>query len=296
MGLIRLRALTDILAENKLRVERIERELRNRAQWSEGQSKPIMPPRVYRGNDFRLAGRAFDFWLRAYLGIQHGVQEGRTVNELVLHNPGWQPYLTEATIKYADGRVVSLKADLTQTVEIRRRLIRQHAIETEEFYENCINNAMAEGLYRSGSFTNLSCDPNVMIEDLRALVKSMLVRADIFAGSEVDLNPVFPHQTIAADGDFAIGRRLIELKTVKDVLPPLVFAQVTSYALIEAWSRGSAASKLRYREVAVYSARHAVFGFVNLAGLDSMLAELRAVLQEATDKQAALQLTPAGRA
>lgn len=296
MELVRKQPLTGLLTSNAKRLGPLEKTLRAQAKWSPALSSPLVAPKAYRGHDYQIAGRAFDFWLRGFLAVRYGgVSEGPTVNELVLNDPTWQGYLDEATVTYDDGRVVTMKTELTDAVQARRQAIRDGKIHTEEFFENCITNAMAEGLYRSGDMTNLGSHPDNVMADLRALAKAATDRQAYFDGADLDLNPVFPHQTIAADGDFAIGPRLVELKTVKEDLTPLVFCQVVSYALLEAWDRGCDVRSLRYREVGVYSARHGLFGIVDLHGGDGLLSDLRTFLQEASDKQRAFQLTPAGR-
>jgi hypothetical protein len=296
MGLVRKQALTGLITSNAKRLGPLEKTLRAQAKSSPTLGSPILTPKAYRGHDYQIAGRAFDFWLRGFLAVRYGgVAEAQTVNELVVNDPTWQGYLNEATVTYDDGRIVTMRTELVDAVQARRQAIRKGAIDTEAFFENCVTNAMAEGLYRSGEMTNLGSHPDNVIADLRALANAATDRQAFFDGAGLDLNPMFPHQTIAADGDFAIGPRLVELKTVKDQLPPLVFCQVVSYALLEAWERGCDVRSLRYREVAVYSARHALFAIVDLHGGDGLLSDLRAFLQEASDKQRAFQLTPAGR-
>ena len=281
--------LTRVLTSNRKRLSPLEQALREKTRWSAKAPAPILRPRTYRGRDFMLAGRAFDLWLRGYLGVKYHVTEGTTVNEMVLQDRSWWPYLDEATVTYDDGRVISMRSGLASTVQVRRDAIRRGQIDSEDFFENCIDNAMAEGLYRSGDMTNASSHPDPMIADLRALAGAAMARDALFAGTEVNLNPAFPHPTIAADGDFAIDACLVDIKTTKELIPPLAFTQVASYALLEAWCRGCHVECLRYHRAAIYSARYAALGVVDLRHVSGVLAPLRAFLEEAAERHEAQQ-------
>jgi hypothetical protein len=264
----------------------LERALYERARWVGGLPAPILAPARYRNRDWSIAGRAFDYWLRAHLALRYNVAEAETVVESLLHyrNEAADRYLDEATITWDDGSKSTLREAIVRVVKERRDLMRAGSITCQDFFENCINFAMYEGLYRSGDVVNLSADPALMVEDLRKLGRAAAERNELFAGASVDLNPQFRHRVFAADGDFAIGERLVDLKTAKDLIPPLTFVQVLSYVLIEGWDRGSRLADLRYREVAVYNSRHGSLGVVDLRDVAPVIVELRSFLEAAAQQ------------
>jgi Ca-activated chloride channel family protein len=67
--------LTGLLKSSRKRLRALETALRDSAKWSEALPEPILPPALYRGFDYGISGRAFDYWLRAFLadcGIEIG--------------------------------------------------------------------------------------------------------------------------------------------------------------------------------------------------------------------------------
>jgi hypothetical protein len=288
-----LLSLTECLKRNQKRVGPLEKTMREKARWSDSVLLPILPPPQYRKRDWAVVGRAFDYWLRAFLVVRYNVCEGPTVVEMLLSSPRMAEYLATEIMRYGDGREVPLNEEFRGYVRVRREAIRSRNIEAESFFENCVEHGMAEGLYRNGEVSNLSCHPDFVIEDLRELARIASEKVELFVGTSLDVNPQFGHTVFAADGDFALGDRLVDVKTTQDLIPKLAFVQVLSYALIEAWDRGAALADLRYREVAIYAARYGALGVVELRDVGPVLAELRAFLEEAAHRQEAQYNLPA---
>jgi|GEM_PF-5516526 len=272
---VRLVSLTAALKERQADVTPIEKALRAAAAWNEPADILVEPPRSYRSRDFAIAGRAFDYWLRAYFAVQHGLNETDTVNELLLRSLH-EPDDAYPRLQGDDGVERTFREALKVTISTRAAGIQAHAIETDDFFENCLDQSVMEAIYRRGDLDELSCPIPATIADLRGLANLAKERAHLFAGNMFDLNPQFAHPTFAADGDFAIDDLLVDIKTTKAQIVPMAFAQTACYTLISGWNTRTMGP---YRRIGVYSSRYGAMGIVQLATVLPLLRELRTLLE-----------------
>jgi hypothetical protein len=283
---ILLLPVTSLLESNRKRLAPLERTLREHAHWSKSLGTAILPPPSYRRRDFSIAGAAFDYWLRAFLAIEFNVvaaQEATVLSQWVEGSTD-AAYFEETLFEYPDGTKRSLRVILTDLIQARRAALQLGEIYSPEFFDNCIDHGQLEGLYRSAQMRDLSCSQSTVLDDLEKLARAVSERRTLFTGSSVDVNPRFPRDIFAADGDIAIDDRIIEIKTTSDLIQPLAFLQALSYVVIESWERGLSLSTLRYREIAVYSARYAALGVVKLKDVEPVLLEAYAFLREMANR------------
>jgi len=273
--------VTKLLETNRKRLGPLESVLRQNARWSNALASPIRPPSTYRRRDFSIAGAAYDYWLRAFLAVKFNVEAAQeaTVLSQWAESRADSAYFEETLFEYPEGKR-SLKFVLDNLIQARRAAVCSREIHSPEFFENCSDHAQLEGLYRSGQVRYLACAQSTMNEDLENLAQVTSERQELFAGSSVDVNPRFPRVIFAADGDIAIDDRLIEIKTTSDLVQPLAFLQALCYVVIESWDRGISLSVLRYRQIAVYSARHAALGIVTLRDVEPVVSATHAFLHE----------------
>lgn len=274
-----LLSLTALLKSNRPVLGKIEKSLREKSYWSDSVKTPLFAPASYRAHDYSIVGSAFDYWLRAFFISQCDLRESETVVEKYLKLSKMNP--NDKAVDIEKGEI-TLESAMRRTVKERRAMIRDKDITSTEFFENCIENGMFEGLYRSGRLDMISCPSDDMVADLIGLSSLATDRSlHLFAGAAIDVNPVFSNEIFAADGDFALGNRLVDIKTTKDLATALVFVQVLCYSLIEAWRRGSTTSSLKYNEIAVYSARFGAMGVVELVDVKPEVEQISIFLRKA---------------
>ncbi len=273
--------LTALLKKSRKRLRAFEQALREKATWSPVLPDPILAPYEYYRYDYAIAGRAFDYWLRAFLSVCYRVVEGPTIIDMLAERPS---DYDGHTVTEDNGQEIPLAIALISVARKRHEAIAAHKILSKSFLENCIEHGMLEGIYRAGEIAELSCPSEIMVEDLHAMADVAIMNRAIFGGRKVDLNPRFEHVTFAADGDFAIGNRLVDIKTTKDLVPSLAFSQVVCYAVIEAWARGASLEDLRYCDVGVYSARYAAIGVVHLRDVAGLIPAFRRFLEESEEQ------------
>jgi hypothetical protein len=277
--------VTKLLETNRKRLGPLESVLRENARWSNALASHIRPPSTYRRRDFSIAGAAYDYWLRAFLAVKFNVKAAQeaTVLSQWAESRSDSAYFEEMLFEYPDGKR-SLRVVLDDLIRARRAALRSREIHSPEFFENCSDHAQLEGLYRSGQVRYLTCAQSTINEDLEKLAQVTSERQELFAGGSVDVNPRFPRDIFAADGDIAIDDRLIEIKTTSDLIQPLALLQAICYVVIECWDRGVSLSALRYRQIAVYSARHAALGVVHLRDMEPVLMATHAFLREMSQR------------